>query len=75
MPIRRLGLKPGESASMTAVWIQFPSLTIAPLAQQYTRTDEYAYRYESNYGAYQADLEDDEHVLVSRYADVWSRAR
>ncbi|WP_279300439.1 hypothetical protein [Paenibacillus sp. GM2FR] len=25
-----MGLKPGESASMTAVWIQFPSLTIAP---------------------------------------------
>lgn len=75
LPIQRLGLKPGESASMTAVWIQFPSLTIAPLAQQYTRTGEYAYRYESNDGAYQADLEVDEHGLVTRYADVWSRAR
>lgn len=75
LPIRRLKLKPGERASMTAVWIQFPSLTIAPLSQQYTRTSEYTYRYESNYGAYQADLEVDEHGLVTRYADVWSRAR
>lgn len=75
LPIRRLKLKPGESTSMTAVWIQFPSLTIAPLPQQYTRTGEYTYRYESNHGAYQADLEVDEHGLVTRYADVWSRAR
>lgn len=75
LPIRRLKLKPGERASMTAVWIQFPSLTIAPLPQQYTRTGEYTYRYESNDGAYQADLEVDEHGLVTKYADVWSRAR
>lgn len=75
LPIRRLKLRPGESASMTAVWIQFPSLTIAPLPQQYTRTGEYTYRYESNDGAYQADLEVDEHGLVTKYADVWSRAR
>lgn len=75
LPIRRLKLKPGERASMTAVWIQFPSLTIAPLPQQYTRTGEYTYRYESNDGAYQADLEVDEHGLVTKYADVWSRVR
>ncbi|MGG4344819.1 putative glycolipid-binding domain-containing protein [Paenibacillus lautus] len=75
LPIRRLKLKPGQSASMTAVWIQFPSLTIAPLAQQYTRTSEYAYLYESNNGAYRADLEVDEHGLITRYADVWSRTR
>ncbi|RAR45411.1 putative glycolipid-binding domain-containing protein [Paenibacillus sp. MDMC362] len=75
LPIRRLKLKPGERASMTAVWIQFPSLTIAPLPQQYMRTGDYTYRYESNYGAYQANLEVDEHGLVTNYADVWSRAR
>ncbi|MPY16028.1 putative glycolipid-binding domain-containing protein [Paenibacillus glucanolyticus] len=75
LPIRRLQLKPGESASMIAVWIQFPSLTVSPLPQRYTRTGERSYRYESNNGAYQADLEVDEHGLVTKYADVWSRTR
>lgn len=75
LPIRRLELEPGESMSMTAVLVQFPSLIVTPLPQQYTRTGEYTYRYESNHGAYQADLEVDEHGLVTRYADVWSRAR
>ena len=37
LPIRRLQLEPGESAAMTAVWIQFPSLTVVP-PQRYTRT-------------------------------------
>lgn len=75
LPIRRLQLEPGESASMIAVWIQFPSLTISPLPQRYTRTGERSYRYESNDGAYQADLEVDEHGLVTKYADVWSQTR
>lgn len=75
LPIRRLQLEPGESATMTAVWIQFPSLTVAPLPQRYTRTGECAYRYESNHGAYQADLGVDDHGLVTTYADVWSRTR
>ncbi len=75
LPIRRLQLEPGESATMTAVWIQFPSLTVAPLPQRYTRTGEFAYRYESSHGAYQADLGVDEHSLVTTYADVWSRTR
>ncbi|MEF7437042.1 putative glycolipid-binding domain-containing protein [Paenibacillus lautus] len=75
LPIRRLQLEPGESAAMTAVWIRFPSLTVAPLPQRYTRTGEFAYRYESNHGSYQADLEVDEHGLVTTYADIWSRTR
>ncbi|WP_370570215.1 putative glycolipid-binding domain-containing protein [Paenibacillus sp. JCM 10914] len=73
LAIRRLRLQPGDSAAITAAWVRFPSLEISPLPQRYTRTGENTYRYESNDGAFQADLEIDEHALVTQYADIWSR--
>lgn len=71
LPIRRLSLAVGESASVNAAWIRFPSLELNVLPQRYTRTGENQYRYESAGGAFTATLEVDWFGLVARYADIW----
>ena len=73
LPIRRLRLKPGHSADVTAAWIRLPALTVEPLAQQYTRTGELSYRYASRGGAFSADLTVDDFGLVVRYGEYWER--
>lgn len=73
LPIRRLNLEIGESAAVTAVWVQFPSLQLELLPQRYTRLDERRYRYESHDGGFVADLEVDDLGLVVRYEGLWER--
>lgn len=72
LPIRRLNLAVGESAEVTAAWVRFPSLTIEPLAQTYTRLDVYRYRYESATG-FSAELTVDELGIVVHYPGGWER--
>ena len=66
LPIRRLHLPLGESASPVAAWVRFPDLTVEPLPQEYRRTGEHRYRYQNRY-----ELEVDDLGLVTRYADIW----
>lgn len=66
LPIRRLQLPLGESASPVAAWVRFPDLTVEPLPQEYRRTSEHRYRYQNRY-----ELEVDDLGLVTRYADIW----
>jgi hypothetical protein len=73
LPIRRLKLKVGESAEVTAAWLRFPELTVEPLPQRYTRLGDRLFRYESNGGDFVADLEVDEIGLVTRYGNLWER--
>ncbi|HEY3134148.1 MAG TPA: putative glycolipid-binding domain-containing protein, partial [Gemmatimonadaceae bacterium] len=47
LPIRRLGLKIGESAAVRAAWVKFPEFSLELLEQTYTRVDDTTYRYES----------------------------
>ncbi|WP_129667656.1 putative glycolipid-binding domain-containing protein [Phytoactinopolyspora endophytica] len=76
LPIRRLQLKPGESADLRAVYIQFePTLTVATSDQRYTRLATEAgaiYRYQS--GTFTADLEVDTDGIVTEYPGLWDRA-
>lgn len=72
LPIRRLALPVGGSAEVTAVWVKFPDLNIQPLVQRYTRLAERHYVYESAGGRFRADLEVDEHGLVTMYGNYWS---
>ncbi|GAB3211119.1 putative glycolipid-binding domain-containing protein [Marinactinospora thermotolerans] len=50
LPIRRLGLEPGESRDIAVAWIDVPGLKIHRMAQRYTRlapfggVDRYEYR-------------------------------
>ena len=71
LPIRRLALGVGDAAPVRAAWLRFPELTLEPLAQSYRRTAARTYRYASRGGAFQADLDVDEHELVRRYGDLW----
>jgi uncharacterized protein len=72
LPIRRLNLQLGTSASLIAAWIKFPDLTVQPLSQRYTRLSKDTYRYESNTG-FSAEIAIDDLGLVTTYSGGWER--
>ncbi len=67
LPIRRLALPIGGRSTVQAAWLRFPSFTLEPLEQVYARLDERRYRYESNGGAFTAEIDVDASGLPSRY--------
>jgi hypothetical protein len=67
LPIRRLGLKTGQSAPVRAAWVSFPGFEVEPLDQVYRRVSERAYHYEASEGTFQADLEVNAAGFVTRY--------
>ncbi|HVO44406.1 MAG TPA: putative glycolipid-binding domain-containing protein [Aggregatilineales bacterium] len=71
IPIRRMGLGQGDARSVEAVWVRFPSLTLEPLQQRYTRLDRLLYRYEGLSIGYETLLEVDESGLVRDYRGLW----
>jgi len=71
LPIRRLGLKVGQSASVRAAWVHFPELKVELLDQKYTRLSDDKYRYESGGGSFRRDLKVDEKGFVLEYPDLW----
>lgn len=73
LPIRRLHLRHGESKELTAVWVRFPELSLAPLAQRYTCIDDVTYLYESVQSGYQAQITVDEDSIVVSYENEWER--
>jgi hypothetical protein len=73
LPIRRLELAVGASASVRAAWLRFPSLALEALEQSYTRLDQQLYRYESAGGRFVAEVTVDETGLVVDYGKIWSR--
>jgi len=72
LPIRRLGLKVGESAAVNAAWVRFPEFTLERLVQSYTRVSEDTYRYESAGGKFRRDLKVDENGFVLEYPEIWT---
>lgn len=76
LPIRRLALSVGESASVRAAWLRFPSLRMEVLDQTYARLSDDVYRYESADGKFRRDLKVDSSGFVLDYPDFWrSEAR
>lgn len=71
LPIRRLGLKVGQSASVRAAWVHFPELKVQLLEQKYTRLAEDKYRYESGGGSFRRELKVDDKGFVLEYPDLW----
>jgi hypothetical protein len=69
LPIRRLRLAPGESRSVSAAWVRFPSLRVQRLDQTYERIDDDRYRYRS--GGFTADLVVDDDGVVLQYGVNW----
>jgi hypothetical protein len=70
LPIRRLRLAVGASATIKAAWVRFPELTVVKADQTYARLDEFTYRYAS--GEFESELTVDDDGLVASYA-VWQR--
>ncbi|WP_426755467.1 putative glycolipid-binding domain-containing protein [Myxococcus sp. Y35] len=73
LPIRRLSLEVGQSADVRAAWIRMPDLSLEVLPQRYTRLAPTRYRYESGGGRFTAEVDIDEHGLVTNYPPGWER--
>jgi uncharacterized protein len=71
LPIRRLGLSVGASASVRAAWIRFPELTTEVREQVYTRVAPERYVYESAGGVFRRELTVDSLGFVLHYPDFW----
>jgi len=75
LPVRRLGLAPGESAELTAAWVRVPELTVEPVRQRYTRVGEDRWRFEAVETGFAAELAVDGHGLVVDYPGLARRLR
>ena len=77
LPIRRLGLTPGESAEIQVVYLAIPELSFRPVRQRYTCVSRTAaggrYRYDALDGQTTFDLVVDEQGLVVDYPGLWQR--
>jgi hypothetical protein len=71
LPIRRLNLRIGESARVTAAWLVFPSFLLEHLDQTYTRLSQNVYRYDNVESGFSAELRVNEEGLVLEYGDLW----
>lgn len=72
IPIRRIDLKVGEKANLTAAWLRFPGFTLEPLPQSYERLDSLVYRYESGGGRFAADLRVNQASFAIDYPGIWT---
>jgi uncharacterized protein len=71
LPIRRLELAVGASATVRAAWIRFPDLEAEVLGQVYTRISLDRYLYESAGGSFRRELIVDEFGFVLDYPGLW----
>ena len=72
IPIRRLDLANGETASIETAWFQFPNMRLVALAQTYTRLASNKYRYESPENNFTCTVETNEDGFVTQYPGFWS---
>jgi uncharacterized protein len=78
LPIRRLGLKPGEFEELTVAYIRVPELLVGPERQRYgcleARADGGLYRFEALPSGFTAELPVDADGLVMDYPGLFRRA-
>ncbi len=73
LPIRRLGLNVGESASLTVALLSVPDLAVSAVRQRYTRLSTHHWHYEGLDSGFTALLEVDDQGLVLDYPDTFRR--
>ncbi|HLT21306.1 MAG TPA: putative glycolipid-binding domain-containing protein [Thermomicrobiales bacterium] len=78
LPIRRLGLEPGQSAEIDVAYLSVPELTLSRVRQRYTRLESSGdfdyYRFESLDGSeFSAEIGVDRDGLVVDYPDLFTR--
>jgi uncharacterized protein len=78
LPIRRLGLEPGESADVDVAYILVPELLVGPERQRYgcleAQADGGLYRFEALPSGFTAELPVDADGLVIDYPGLFRRA-
>ncbi|MBB4935062.1 hypothetical protein F4561_005956 [Lipingzhangella halophila] len=76
LPIRRLGLEPGEHRDITVAWVDVPSLQVRRMVQRYTRLgasdgrERYQYR-DPHHGSFELSVDRD--GVVVDYAGLAMR--
>ncbi len=76
LPIRRLNLKPGQSAELSMVYIAVPDLAPRKVKQRYTCLESNRlYRYEGLDSGFTAEVTVDEDGLIVDYPGIFSRVR
>lgn len=73
LPVRRLGLRPGESSELRLCYIAVPDLNVTVAEQRYTALGDALYRFESLTSGFKADLPVDGDGLVLDYPGVFRR--
>ena len=73
LPVNRLGLKIGESGTIKAAWVRFPSLEVIVAGQGYERLAERQYRYSNLDDDFRAVVDVDDLGVVIDYAGIWRR--
>ncbi len=73
LPIRRLGLKVGESARIRVLYLPVPRLVPEVVEQRYTRLAERRWLYEGLFRGFQAELEVDGDGIVLDYPEIFLR--
>ena len=77
LPVRRLGLRMGETREIAVVYVAVPEMEVTPVPQRYTclelRADGGRYRYEGLSTGFAAELPVDADGLVLDYPGVFRR--
>jgi hypothetical protein len=74
VPIRRLGLEVGETASITAAWVRFPELDVVASEQRYRRLATNRWQYTSGQYDYQLTVDPDTGLVLAYGDDLWRAA-
>jgi uncharacterized protein len=74
VPIRRLGLGVGESASITAAWVRFPELDVVASEQGYRRLATDRWQYTSGEYDYELVVDPDTGLVLAYGDDLWREA-
>jgi hypothetical protein len=72
LPLKRLNIGVGESETVRAAWLKFPTFELETLEQRYTRLDETTVRFESGGGEFTRDLKTNGDGMVIDYPDFWT---
>jgi hypothetical protein len=75
LALRRLDLPVGAAEEVRSAWLDFPGFTMEPLPQTYRRTGDTTYAYESNGGAFTAELRVNDAGFVVHYPGLWQQER
>jgi hypothetical protein len=73
LPIRRLSLRPGQSADISVAYVSFPDLTVTSDPQRYTCIDRRRYRFEALASGFVREIDVDDDGLVVHYLDLFRR--